>query len=271
VKNLIIRTISGFVFVCLVIGSIWVHQYAMVAVMAFFALVSQFEFLRMFKNDDDKPHLVFSLFTGLVLYGLVSASIFDLLSPDSLSLILPLIFIGSFIELYRRQKQPAFAISLSNMSLLYVIMPFSMLGLIYTMGDGELQGKVLVTLIFSLIWLNDSSAYLFGTAFGKHRLFERISPKKSWEGAIGGAFVVMISSFVLSRYFDFLNPIEFVGLGLVIVLAATFGDLIESMFKRSKNVKDTGKIMPGHGGLLDRFDAAIFSVPFVYLYLTLVL
>ena len=122
-----------------------------------------------------------------------------------------------------------------------------------------------------LILASDSGAYLAGTAFGKHKLFERISPKKSWEGAIGGLLFSMAFAVGFSYYLDFLSVWEWVGLSLITVIAGVYGDLVESLLKRSVGAKDSGTLLPGHGGVLDRLDSIVLATPFAYVYLKIFL
>jgi phosphatidate cytidylyltransferase len=118
-----------------------------------------------------------------------------------------------------------------------------------------------------LIWLADTGAYIFGVSFGKHKLFERISPKKTWEGIFGGLLVSVAGAFFLTKYF-YIFPLEvWVIIALIIVFFGTLGDLVESMFKRSLSIKDSGNILPGHGGILDRFDSLLFVIPVIFTYL----
>ena len=120
-----------------------------------------------------------------------------------------------------------------------------------------------------MTWANDVGAYFTGILFGRTKLFERISPKKSWEGSIGGATTSIITSLVISQYFPGLNSIEWIGVSVIVVIAGTYGDLVESHFKRSIQIKDSGSIIPGHGGFLDRFDSLLIAVPFVVVFLKL--
>jgi phosphatidate cytidylyltransferase len=121
-----------------------------------------------------------------------------------------------------------------------------------------------------LLWASDSGAYFAGTKFGKTKLFERVSPKKSWEGSMGGFAASMLVGVVLGRYFTSLPLWQWLVIGLIIVVAGTYGDLVESLFKRSIKIKDSGSIIPGHGGFLDRFDGLLLSVPFIVAFLKLV-
>ena len=121
--------------------------------------------------------------------------------------------------------------------------------------------------IFIFVWLDDTGAYLVGSLIGKHKLFERISPKKSWEGSIGGGVVAIGVSFILAHYFPFMSMMEWAGLALVVVIFGTWGDLTESLLKRQLHVKDSGNILPGHGGMLDRFDSSLMAIPAAVVYL----
>jgi phosphatidate cytidylyltransferase len=131
--------------------------------------------------------------------------------------------------------------------------------------DGGYNPKIIIG-IFILIWTNDTFAYIVGKSLGKHKLLERISPKKTIEGFIGGLVFTMLASYLLSCFFTFFSASTWIITGIFVGLFGTIGDLIESKFKRSAGVKDSGKIMPGHGGILDRLDSVIFVVPFLYLF-----
>ncbi|GAI59219.1 unnamed protein product, partial [marine sediment metagenome] len=123
---------------------------------------------------------------------------------------------------------------------------------------------------FILFWVSDTAAYLFGVSFGKHRLFKRISPRKSWEGLLGGAFIALITAYLLSLYFKDLRLPDWIIIAFIVVIIGTFGDLVESMYKRSLGLKDSGRILPGHGGILDRFDGVLLASPIVFTYLQLI-
>ena len=124
--------------------------------------------------------------------------------------------------------------------------------------------------LFVFIWVNDSFAYLTGSLFGKHRMFERISPKKSWEGFIGGAAFTIAASVIFANYFTQLPLWGWIGFAILMIIFGTLGDLVESLFKRTLNVKDSGNILPGHGGILDRIDSVIFSIPALFIYVEII-
>ncbi|MBQ2289818.1 MAG: phosphatidate cytidylyltransferase, partial [Bacteroidaceae bacterium] len=124
--------------------------------------------------------------------------------------------------------------------------------------------------IFLFIWCNDTGAFFVGCTIGKHKMFERVSPKKTWEGFIGGAVVAIIAGVVMSRFFDIMNIWQWAGMAAVVVMAGTLGDLVESSMKREMEIKDSSNILPGHGGMLDRFDSTLLAIPCVLIYLNLI-
>jgi phosphatidate cytidylyltransferase len=179
-------------------------------------------------------------------------------------------------ELYLKAEDPIHNWAYTMMSQLYIALPFSLLNVLAFRSNGtSIQYTYLTPLcVFVFLWLNDAGAYLCGSMLGRHKLFPRISPGKSWEGSIGGGLLVVIASLLLWHYTEQygvndlgLTAIEWVGLGLVIVLFGTWGDLIESLLKRTMGIKDSGNILPGHGGMLDRFDSTLMAIPAAVVYL----
>jgi phosphatidate cytidylyltransferase len=147
----------------------------------------------------------------------------------------------------------------------FIALPFSLLSYIFFINGFQ---PLILLAVFVTIWVNDTGAYLVGVTLGKHRLFERISPKKSWEGFFGGAFFALISAYVFSLFIKDLSLIQWLIFSEIIVIFGTFGDLAESLLKRTLNMKDSGNVIPGHGGLLDRFDSMLLAAPAVYLFLS---
>jgi phosphatidate cytidylyltransferase len=171
-------------------------------------------------------------------------------------------------ELYRKKNKPFQNIALTFLGIIYIALPFSLL---YLMGFKEytvtgFKPKIILGFFF-LLWTSDTGAYLVGMTLGRHPFFPRISPKKSWEGFIGGVVLTLLIAWVISNYFTFLSTYDWLIIGLIIAVTGAIGDLIESLLKRSLNVKDSGNILPGHGGILDRFDSVIFAAPLVFVYL----
>lgn len=176
-------------------------------------------------------------------------------------------------ELYLKKSNPIGNWAYTMLSQLYIALPFALLNVLAFNNnpeDGTISYNPILPLsIFIFIWLSDTGAYMVGSLIGKHRLFERISPKKSWEGSIGGGILSIASSFAFAALFPFMNTWQWAGLALTVVIFGTWGDLTESLMKRQLGIKDSGNILPGHGGLLDRFDSALMAIPaaVVYLYM----
>lgn len=174
-------------------------------------------------------------------------------------------------ELYLKKKNPIGNWAFSMLSQLYVALPFALLNVLAFHNSLESSSvtynPILPLSIFVFIWLSDTGAYCVGSLIGKRRLFERISPKKSWEGSIGGGLFSMASSLVFAHFFPFLSLPAWIGLALVVVIFGTWGDLSESLMKRQLGIKDSGTILPGHGGMLDRFDSALMAIPAAVFYL----
>lgn len=223
------------------------------------------EFYRLIKSDQIRPQISLGLFSGLMLFLLFSSAVMHEFDWKNFILLYPVVLLVYLSELYRKSKNPLQNIALTLLGPIYVVLPFCFFfALAFTGGSYNFQYPLGLLL---LIWANDTGAYLFGIRFGKNRLFERHSPKKSWEGFAGGVFISLIAAPIISLYFTNLSLINWLIIGIISSVAGTFGDLTESMLKRSLDTKDSGSLLPGHGGLLDRFDSLLFAAPLVYLYL----
>lgn len=184
-----------------------------------------------------------------------------------LYVLVPILSVGSSIQLYLDDKTPLRSMALMYFGVGYVVLPISLLSVII-FHKGVFSPFLVVGLLI-MIWCMDTGAYFFGSAFGKRKLFERISPKKSWEGAAGGVLLVMVSAWVLGLYFQEMNQWQWLVAGGIIAVSGIYGDLVESFIKRVGLTKDSGSSIPGHGGFLDRFDSLIYSIPFFLLFLKL--
>lgn len=178
-------------------------------------------------------------------------------------------FILSISELYRNKIHAFQNLAFTFYAFFYITLSFVLLIYLPYVRTGDWQPGI-IFYPFLLVWINDTFAYLFGSQFGKHKLFPRISPKKSWEGAIGGGVSTIVVGTIIAPYLEGLTFVDAISISSIVVVFGIFGDLIESMFKRCIEIKDSGKIIPGHGGLLDRIDSVIFAIPAIFVYMEFV-
>jgi phosphatidate cytidylyltransferase len=263
--NLPARIGAALVGAAILLFCIWAGPWTYAAIFMFVLLMSIREYIRLvgIRRKIYKTGLYITAFLFYAIAYLIQAE----WSERFLHLIVPVISVGIILHLYRMDDDPYKAIGLYILGIIYIILPFALLNpLVY--ASGEYQFELLVGLLFS-VWCSDTGAYFAGSAFGKHRLFERHSPKKSWEGAIGGVLFALFAGWVLSLYFPVMNTWQWIGFSGVVAVSGIYGDLVESMMKRSSAMKDSGTSIPGHGGFLDRFDSLIFSIPFALLFLKL--
>ena len=186
-----------------------------------------------------------------------------------LNLLHHFIFLIFLIELYRKKDNPFKNISFTLLGLCFIAFPLSFLNFLCFQGENGYDPVLLIG-YFILLWTNDTAAYFMGSKFGEHRLFKRISPNKSWEGFFSGMVFSLISAYIISQYIHELNSMQWLVMSVIVTLSGTYGDLVESSFKRSINFKDSGSLLPGHGGILDRFDSLLFSAPYVVFYLFMI-
>lgn len=270
-KNLIQRTITGALFVTIVIGSIFLSPLAFVGVMALVSVLGLMEFYTMTTKQDILPDKNTGIIVASLIFILISSVNLQWIEFKYLLIAPAVIMIIPMVELFRNKPFALNNIATGVFGILYIIVPLAMMSLLYVIDQDNQNKSYLLFSFFILLWSNDTFAYLFGMSLGKRRLFERVSPKKSWEGFIGGMFSTILISFLLSRFFPQMLLWQWMGYAIVIVGSGTLGDLTESLIKRHLSIKDTGSILPGHGGILDRFDAVLIAIPFVITYLLLVL
>jgi len=265
-KDITIRTITGFGIVAAIIASILLGKYYFGALFFLFSVLGTYEFFTMIKKSDIIAQRFFGTAIAGLLYLLLWWVSFQPGRAMYLVIIVLLIFIVPIRELYRTDSnQPIPNIATTLFGIVYVALPFGLMNFMFRYHGVDTFHLLLG--LFVILWTSDTFAYLVGSRIGKNRLFERVSPKKSWEGSIGGLVAALISAFIFSFFFKELSLALWLGYALVIVVAGSYGDLVESMFKRSLNIKDSGNILPGHGGILDRFDAVFLAVPAAILYL----
>jgi phosphatidate cytidylyltransferase len=259
-------------------GGFWLHPVSFFLTGLIILIGTQYEYYLMIRNTGVRPQLVPGILTGITAYVLSTLIASELIPKNSFLVLIPMMLIIMVVELYRKQEKPFDSLAHTFFSLLYTAIPFSMFPFSAFSRTGLNSLLPHVNMIFSpgiiigffiLIWANDTGAYLTGISFGRHRLMERISPKKTWEGFIGGIIIASLVAWFLSGWLGVVDKIHWIIISVIVSIAGTYGDLVESMLKRSIGVKDSGTIMPGHGGFLDRFDSAIISFPFVYLFISL--
>ena len=271
-SNFLQRAITGILFVGVLVGCIlydpWTFSALFVVISAltireFGHLINQVEGVSINKN--------ITMLAGVYLYMAVMAFCTNLSGSKIFLPYLLLIMYLMISELYLKKENPVMNWAYSMLSQLYIALPFAMLNVLSfhtsPMDTSVSYNPILPLSVFVFIWLSDTGAYCVGSLIGRHRLFERISPKKSWEGSIGGGIVAIGSSFIFAHYFPIMNMAEWAELALIVVIFGTWGDLTESLLKRQLHIKDSGAILPGHGGMLDRFDSALMAIPAAVVYL----
>lgn len=262
------RAVTGFFFVVVLVAAFFLGKYVFLGFFSLLGLLCLFEFYGLIKTIGIYPQQITGLIIGLMLcIGTALLWLDASFSVYFLALIIPMALLVFFVELYRKTEKPFTQIAYTFLGIFYCVMPF-----VFFMSMAFFQGNYNFHLplgFILLLWTNDTCAYLIGRRFGKTKLFERHSPKKTWEGFIGGIAATVGVAFLISRYFQEAAWFNWVICGFIISIFGTMSDLVESMFKRSINVKDSGSILPGHGGLLDRFDGLLLAAPLVFIYLYL--
>jgi phosphatidate cytidylyltransferase len=261
-----VRAITGFFFIIVMIGSVLLGHYVFGA---FYLLLSSFclwEFYGLIKKAGINPNVQTGLLNGLFIYAVFALVTYDMGAYHKLLFLLPITLSAIFIqELFKKHSAPFTNIAYTYLGLVFTIFPFTFFhALAYVNGSFNFHFPLGFLL---MLWANDTGAYLTGRAFGRHKLFERHSPKKTWEGFVGGVLISAGAGLIISHYYTELTLQQWVSIAVLIGCFGTLGDLVESMFKRSIDVKDSGGILPGHGGLLDRFDGLLMAAPIVYAYL----
>ncbi|MDO9152514.1 MAG: phosphatidate cytidylyltransferase [Paludibacter sp.] len=265
-NNFFTRTLSGLLFISIIVGSILVDSIVFAFVFTAITGWSVFEFHKLTNQQESVSVTpMFGIIGGVILFitsflyasGFVHYLIYSVYGMYVVGVLVS--------ELFLKKVNPLHNWAYFVTGQLFIALPFSLLN--YIMFINNEQPYILLAL-FATIWINDTGAYLVGVTFGKHRLFERISPKKSWEGFFGGAVFALISGYVFSLLIPEISLINWLIFSEIVVIFGTFGDLAESLIKRTVHVKDSGTAIPGHGGLLDRFDSMLLAAPVVFIYLS---
>lgn len=272
------RTLTAVWIVIFILGGFWLHPVSFFITGLLIVAGSMREYFLMIKNTGVHGQMVPGIFAGASVYIISTLIASGLIKSEYYLLLILLPVILMIIELYRKQEKPFDSIAHTFFAIIYIAVPFSLFpfsafsrtGLDSLLNHGEMVFSPGIVIGFLLLlWANDTGAYLTGITLGRHRLMERISPKKSWEGFFGGLVISVAIAWMLSGWLGVVGTSGWIIISIIISIAGTYGDLTESMLKRSMGVKDSGSVMPGHGGFLDRFDSALISFPLVYLFISM--
>ncbi len=287
-KEVLVRSLTGLLFIGVLVGSIVWNQYSVAILFLFVAMVGLFEFYRLMNKAGFRPNKVVGFIAGGIIYCLIALQSMGELGVTirTLSVIFPILVTIVVVELFRKSEWPVSNIAFTVLSIIYIVMPLASLNYLayFQPFNSEVQPLdangilntssrhyeyALLLGFFIIMWCNDTGAYCFGRLFGRTKLFERISPNKTWEGFIGGA-ATAVGGALLFAHITGTDKFHWTIISLIIVVFGTLGDLTESQIKRSVGVKDAGNFLPGHGGILDRFDGVLYAAPFVLTYFLLI-
>ena len=272
-NNFIQRAVTGVLFVTVLVGCILYSPFSFGILFTIISALSVHEFARLINQNGEISlnKTITSLGGAYLFLALMSFCTQQSVGARVFLPYLALLLYLMITELHLKKKNPTGNWAYSMLSQLYVALPFALLNVLAFQNSPETgsvtYNPILPLSIFVFIWLSDTGAYCVGSLIGKHRLFERISPKKSWEGSIGGGAFSIASSLAFAHFFPFMSWWQWAGLATIVVIFGTWGDLTESLMKRQLGIKDSGNILPGHGGMLDRFDSALMAIPAAVVYL----
>lgn len=265
-NNLTQRLITGILGSAAVITGVCYSEWTYFALFFVLCGLSMREFYKLVGLDGMVPQRSLGIAIGLLIFALTFFVEQKTADPKFFFLVFPLASIVFMIKLYKKMERKPFTnIAFTFLGIFYIAMPLSLLN-IAAHDDGKYNFEIILGSLL-ILWASDTGAYFAGTRFGRRKLFERISPKKSWEGFFGGAALAFVITFIFTQYFHSLDNYQWYIIAVLIIVGGTFGDLVESLLKRSIEIKDSGDVLPGHGGFLDRFDGLLISAPFIVAYL----
>lgn len=280
-KNFIIRTITSILFVIVLVGCILAHPIAFDLLFGVITAMAIWEFTTIVNHKADlQVNRFITTVAGTYLFFAVMAFNMNACGSEIFIPYLISIMYLMISELYFDRKNSIYNWAFTMMAQLYIALPFALLNTLAYLSVDDIEGvhavytPVVVLAMFIFLWCSDAGAYCVGSLIGKNKLFPRISPGKSWEGSIGGGIIAILVALLISYLLPqlglqspFSSTIEWVGMAIVVVIFGTWGDLVESLLKRKLGIKDSGHILPGHGGMLDRFDSTIMATPAVVVYI----
>lgn len=267
-KNIVQRTISGVLYLILIIGSLYLGKFAFGIIVLFFSTIALYEFYRLANGSDLTPLMVIGLVVGALLIISAFLVFSGMCNPVCLSFNLAFILFLFLAGLFSNQQKGIQNLAITLLGIVYVSLPLAFNSYIIFPESYQYEYTHHIMLgILMMIWVNDTGAYVIGITIGRHRLFERISPRKSWEGAIGGTLLTVALGLWMKDIMHSLTKTDWLILAGIVSVFGVLGDLFESMLKRNMHVKDSGTVIPGHGGILDRIDSMLFIIPVAYIYL----
>ncbi|OEK03220.1 hypothetical protein BFP97_17570 [Roseivirga sp. 4D4] len=269
-NNLAVRAITAIIGVTIIIAGIVFSSWTFALVFLAIALLTLREFYNLARKSGTQPYEVWGLVFSLALFGLIFLNYQGQIDKSTFW-ILPALFSTVFLYPLIRygQGHAINCLALSVLGVLYIALPFCFV-IPLAFVSGEFQYELVLGVLFAQ-WANDTGAYFAGKAFGKTKLFEKVSPKKTWEGSVGGLILAVGVSLAFCYFFGTMSYLEWTGLAIVVSIFGSLGDLVESAFKRALAIKDSGSTIPGHGGFLDRFDGLILALPFATTYIHFVI
>lgn len=261
-----LRILTAVVGAILLITGTVYSQWTYFAVFLVISILTQWEFYQLAVIDTKLPLKVWGTFIGQLFFVLTFLIEAGILPLKYFLIIFPFLASVFMIKLYKKTDLKPFTnIAYTFLGIIYVAIPFSLLHII-AFETGTYSYEIVLGILL-IIWASDTGAYFSGITFGRKKLFERVSPKKTWEGSIGGGLLALAMAFGLSQFFVVLSVQQWLVFAGLIVITGTYGDLIESVFKRSIEIKDSGRSLPGHGGFLDRFDSLLLAAPFIVVFI----
>ena len=270
-NDLLKRSVTGLIFVLVLVAGILVHPFVFGLVFLTFMIFTQIEFYRLFNLGDYKSSSLPGNVFGGLLFVICFAVANQFIPWQFCLLFLPILVLHFIVVFINRKESSLKSVSIITFGFIYIAVPFSLLNFIVFPGfpTQSVYAPFILLGVFFIIWIYDTMAYVFGSLIGKHKIASNISPNKSWEGLVGGSVFAVIMAILNAVIFQSESMTTWIVLAIIIIIFGTLGDFFESKIKRDLGVKDSGSFLPGHGGLLDRFDSFLFAIPFVYFWLVI--
>ena len=270
-SNFLKRSLTGIAYIAIMLGGIIIHLFVFAPVFAVILFFTQSEFYKISEKAGFSPQKKFGLILGFLLFILFFLTAKNIIPQSFILLSIPFLFFVFIGELFRKKSNALKNGAITLLGLIYVALPFSLMNfIVFAQTSGNSYYPWILVGILLIIWIYDSMAYVSGSLLGKHKIAAKISPAKSWEGLIGGTIFAVIMGIVNAVLFQEIDMFNWIVIALITVIFGTIGDFFESKLKREIGIKDSGSILPGHGGLLDRFDSLLFAIPIIFVWLSLI-